>query len=424
MLPECRKEGYLYEIPKFVIETREVEGFVEELQVFHRKFADCFVRSEPRDNFYNYMVGQLSQLERKSIEPIAVHVSGKETVRSMQRAVSDAVWDESKMASTYQTMVAEEMGEPDGVLMFDESGFVKKGKCSAGVARQYCGTIGKVENCQVGVFMGYASRTGYALVDKRLFFPERWFEDGYAATRKKCGVPEDLSFQRKPQYAAEMLLTCYRQGILPFKYIVADTLYGNSLDFIEAAEQCRGKTYFVSMPADTQFWLQRPQTKTKTYRYKGEVRTKRLLKAPKQAPKTFEQFAKGLHPYFWHTRTVSEGTKGPIMYEFARRRVTLAKDGLPYKTVWLVLKRTFDDDPTYWYYISNAPTSARLSLFVWLSGVRWAIEQCFEETKGELGMDHYEVRKYSGWHHHILTCMLAHFFCGISSSRWESGLRV
>lgn len=424
MLPECRKEGFLYEIPKCIIETHDVEDFVEELKGFHSKFADCFVRSEPRDNFYHYMVGQLSPLERKSIEPIAVNVSGKETVRSMQRAVSEAVWDEAKMRSTHQTMVAEEMGASDGVLMFDESGFVKKGTMSAGVARQYCGTIGKVENCQVGVFMGYASRFGYALVDTRLFFPEHWFETSYANKRKKCGVPEDLSFKTKPQYAAEMLLQCFRQGILPFKYIVADTLYGNSLDFIEAAEQCHGNTYFVSMPADTQFWLQRPATRTKTYRYKGEVRTKRLLKAPKKDPMTFAQFAKGLHPYFWHTRTVSEGTKGPIEYEFARRRVTLAKDGLPYKRVWLVIKRTIEDEPRYWYYVSNAPTSARLSLFVWLSGVRWAIEQCFEETKGELGMDHYEVRKYSGWHHHILTSMLAHFFCGILSSHWETGLPV
>lgn len=424
MLPECRKDEYLYAIPECRISVPDVEAFVDELKSFHEKFAGCFARSEPRENFYHYMVGQLSHLERKSIEPIAVNVTGKETVRSMQRAVSEAVWDEPKMLTTYHSVVAEQMGEPDGVLMFDESGFVKKGKFSAGVARQYCGTIGKVENCQVGVFMGYASRKGYTLVDKRLFFPENWFEDTYQEKRKKCSVPQDLSFQSKPQYAAEMLLACYEQEILPFKYIVADTLYGNSLDFIEAAETCIGKTYFVSMPLDTQCWLQRPLTITKTYRYKGEFQTTRILKAPKKAPLTFEQFATGLHQNFWNTRKVSEGTKGPIEYEFARRRVTLAKDGLPYKTVWLVIKRTLEDGPTYWYYISNASTTARLALFVWLSGMRWPIEQCFEETKGELGMDHYEVRKYSGWHHHIMTCMLAHFFCGISSSHWHSGLRA
>lgn len=424
MLPACRKDEYVYAIPQCRISVPDVEAFVDELKSFHEKFAGCFGRSEPRENFYHYMVGQLSHLERKSIEPIAVQVTGKAKVRSMQRAVSDAGWDETKMLTTYHAVVAEQMGEPDGVLMFDESGFVKKGNFSAGVARQYCGSIGKVENCQVGVFMGYASRQGYTLVDKRLFFPEKWFEDSYQERRKKCCVPHDLSFQSKPQYAAQMLSACYEQEILPFKYIVADTLYGNSLDFIEAAEKCMGKTYFVSMPLDTQCWLQRPLTTTKTYCYKGELRTKRILKAPTKDPLTFEQFATGLHQNFWNTRKVSEGTKGPIEYEFARRRVTLAKDGLPYKTVWLVIKRTIEDAPTYWYYVSNASTTARLALFVWLSGMRWPVEQCFEEAKGELGMDHYEVRKYSGWHHHILTCMLAHFFCGILSSHWENGLRV
>ena len=135
MLPECRKDGYLYTIPECRITVPDVEAFVDELKSFHEKFAGCFVRSEPRENFYHYMLGQLSHLERKSIEPIAVNVTGKEKVRSMQRAVSDAVWDEPTMLSTYHAMVAEELGEPDGVLLFDESGFVKKGKFSAGVAR-------------------------------------------------------------------------------------------------------------------------------------------------------------------------------------------------------------------------------------------------------------------------------------------------
>lgn len=271
MLPECRSEGYLYTIPECQLEIQDVNAFMEELKCFHGKFADCFVRSEPRENFYHYLVGQLSPLERKSIEPIAVNVAGKEGVRSMQRSVSDAVWDESKMLATHQKMVADEMGEPDGVAMFDESGFVKKGMMSAGVSRQYCGTIGKVENCQVGVFMGYASRKGYALVDTRLFVPERWFDKPFASKRQKCGMPKGLTFKTKPQLAADMLLASVRQDRLPFKYIVADCLYGNSVDFLEAAEQCPGKTYLVSMPTDTQCWKHRPGTTTKTYRYKGEV---------------------------------------------------------------------------------------------------------------------------------------------------------
>jgi len=143
--------------------------------------------------------------------------------------------------------------------------------------------------------------------------------------------------------------------------------------------------------------------------YKGEVFTKRVVEKTEKKPISVETLAKNINDYFWYRRKVSEGTKGPIEYEFTKRQVTLSKDGLPEKTVWLVIKRTLDKRK-YYYYISNAPISTRLNVFVWLSGMRWPIEQCFEETKTELGMDHYEVRKYAGRNHHILTCMLAHFF--------------
>jgi SRSO17 transposase len=314
------------------------------------------------------------------------------------------------MRWNYHQLVAEEMGDPDGVLMFDETGFVKKGKDSVGVARQYCGTLGKVENCQVGVFAGYASRHGYALVDKRLFLPEVWWTDAYAARRTRCNVPEELTFQSKPQLAAAMLAAMAHEGLLPFKYVVADCLYGNSPDFLDAVDACVGVTTFVAIPADTRCWLQRPQTEDKTYIYKGDVRAKRVVVAPHHAPSSVAAVAASLPASSWYPRTVSEGTKGPIVYEFARTRVTLCKDGLPERTVWLVSKRTVGVKKTYSYYISNAPVSTPLRTFVWLSGLRWAIEQCFEEGKTELGMDHYEIRKYAGWHHHMLMTMLAHFF--------------
>ena len=318
----------------------------------------------------------------------------------------------------YHQLVADEMGDPDGVLMFDETGFVKKGKDSVGVARQYCGTLGKVENCQVGVFAGYASRHGYALVDKRLFLPEVWFTDDYADRRAKCNVPAELTFHSKPQLAAAMLQAIAHEGLLPFKYVVADCLYGNSPDFLDAVDACVGVTAFVAIPSETRCWLQRPRTTDKTYRYKGEVRSKRVVVAPDSAPCTVAAVAASLPASSWYRRKVSEGTKGPIEYEFARQRVTLCKDGLPERTVWLVIKRTLGAAPSYSYSISNAPASTPLRTFVWLSGVRWAMEQCFEEGKTELGMDHYEVRKYPGWHHHMLTTMLAHFFL------WHLKLRL
>jgi SRSO17 transposase len=409
MLPICRTPGDVYAIPQFDVTSRDVNGFLEELREFHALFQDCFVRSEPREHFWRYMVGQLSALERKSIEPIALQTAAT-SVRAMQRGISDVHWDEERMLQIYHQLVADEMGEPDGVLMVDESGFRKKGQDSVGVARQYCGALGKVDNCQVGVFAAYASRQGYALVDTRRFLPEQWCSAAYAPHRTKCAVPHDREFQTKPQLAAEMVRTCHQAGVLPFRYIVADCLYGNSPDFWAACEACVGTVACVAIPEDTRCWLHPLATQTSIYRYRGEDRLKRAVVTSDHVPRTVAVIAQQITPTFWYRRTVSEGTKGPITYEFARKRVTLCKDGQPAQPVWLVLKRTLGEAPRYWYYISNAPVSVPFRVLVWLSGVRWAVEQCFEETKTELGLAHYEVRKYAGWHHHMLTGMLAHFF--------------
>jgi SRSO17 transposase len=302
------------------------------------------------------------------------------------------------------------MGDRDGVLTFDETGIVKKGEHSVGAARQYCGERGKVENCQNGVFMGYASPKGYILLDKRLFMPEKWFGDDYKERRNKCRVPEDLTFKTKPELAVEMYRDITKRDAIPFKYVVADSIYGNSPDFIETIESDVGKIYMVSKPCDTLFWLRPPVTGEQSYQYKDELRTKTVLSEKAKQPETFDHFAKNLHNCFWYRRRVSEGAKGPIEYEFTKRYVTLAKDRLPDKNVWLIIKRTIGPNPEYSYYISNAPVSTRLNTFVWLSGARWSVEQCFQECKSGLGMGDYEVRKYTGWNRHMLTCMLAHFF--------------
>lgn len=407
MLPKCRTEGDPYSVPKFNLTRKDLGDFGNELRGFHEEFRECFSRSEPRENFFRYMVGQFSELERKSIEPIALAVKDGD-VRSMQRFVSGVEWGEEEMLTKYRSMLEEDMGDPEGVLIFDESGFPKKGEESVGVAKQYCGTLGKVENCQVGVFMAYASPHGYALLDKRLFIPEKWFEEEYAQRRKKCELPPTVQFRTKPQLAVEMLDAV--DGKLPFKYVVSDTLYGTSPDFIGAVERRPGVTYFVEVPLDTLCWLRKPMVIRKQYKYRGEFREKEVLDQGAKKPITVQAFAQSLNDFYWYRRKVSEGTKGPIEYEFTKRRVILSKDGLPEKVIWLVIRRSLGDDPKYSYFISNAPVSTRLKTFVWLSGIRWAIEQCFEESKTELGMDHYEVRKYAGWNHHMLTCILGHFF--------------
>ena len=388
---------------------QDVTVLTSQLREFLTEFEECFSRSEPRENLHRYLVGQFSQIERKSIEPIALRVEGGE-VRSMQRFISDVVWDEPALIRKHHTLVRDDMGDPSGVLIFDESGFVKKGEDSAGVARQYCGSVGKVENCQVGVFAAYASPQGYALLDAELFVPEAWFDDGHKDKRKKCRFPQGLAFKSKPQLAVEMLERIEKSDGLSFKYVVADSIYGVNPDFIGAIEQRIGLTYFVSVPSDTLCWLQAPSVREKSYKHKGKAKTKKYVPPDEKEPVKVSRFAKGLHDVFWYRRRVSEGAKGPIEYEFTKRRVTSCRGGLPGKTVWLVIRRTVGDARFYSFFISNAPTGTRLKTFVWLSGIRWAIEQCFEETKTELGMNHYEVRKYPGWRHHMLSCILAHFF--------------
>ena len=229
MLPECRQQEQLFSVPKFEIISSDVVSFVDELRCFHDEFSDCFHRSETRDN-------------------------------------------------VFRSMVNDDMGDTDGVLMFDESGFVKKGKDSAGVQRQYCGNIGKVENSQVGVYAAYASRHGYAFLDKRLFIPEAWFLEEHKERREKCNFPENLTFATKPQLAAEMLTEIHNQGTIPYKYIVADSIYGHSPDFIETAEKLDGKIYFVSIASDTKCWLKTPATTPKEYTYKDETHAKIVLR--------------------------------------------------------------------------------------------------------------------------------------------------
>jgi SRSO17 transposase len=344
MLPACRTEGQEEAPPPFAVAQGDVEGFLHELRSFHDAFRSCFPRREPREHFFRYMVGQFSRLERKSIAPMALEVEGG-NVRAMQRFVSDASWDEAQMRHIYHQLVYEDMGTPDGVLIVDESGFPKKGKDSVGVARQYCGTLGKVENCQVGVFAAYASPHGYALVDQQLFLPEPWFTAAYAERRTKCQVPENLAFQTKPELAGAMVRMLFQEGVLPFKYVVADCLYGNSADFLAAVETCWGVTYLVAIPADTRCWLHGPVMQTHSYRYRGKPRTKRMVTPKDSHPPTVEMIAKRLPETCWYRRTVSEGTKGPIVYEFTKRQVTLCREGRPDRAVWLVLKRTVGAEP-------------------------------------------------------------------------------
>lgn len=210
-------------MPTFDLQAPDVTGFLEELQEFQSLLPDCLTRSEARGHCEAYMVGQCRPLARKSIEPMALTVEGSQ-VRCLQRFVSETVWDDTPMRWLDHHLIGETIGDAAGVRLFDESGVVKKGTDSAGVARQYCGSVGTVEHSQVGVFAGEVSRHGYALLDAPLFLPEVWFEPTHEAQRTPCQIPPEVTLQTKPQLAAAMLGRIRQDGLLPFRSLVAESV--------------------------------------------------------------------------------------------------------------------------------------------------------------------------------------------------------
>jgi SRSO17 transposase len=401
--------GGFFDIPKLSTQICSAKEFHDELDGFQREFQDCFLRSEPRKSFFVYLSGLLSNLEKKSIEPLALE-TGCGTVRSMQRFVSDVPWDEERMLRKYHTLVEEEIGSGDGVLILGEYGFPKKGRSSVGVARQYCGVFNRIENCQMGVFAGYATKAGYALLDKRLFIPKSWFTSPYQSTKNKCKVPDDLTFRTKPQLAADMLDRLVENGIIGFKYVMANSSHWDIESLVETVERRPETHYFFSIPATA---VCKPQQHGpgKTVNHSSGHSAQEVANPESRRDLiTVENLAKNISSYFWYRWKILEGHKGFVEYEFARKPIILYRQGHGFRNLWLVIKRSLAEEPSYQYFVSNAPSGTRLSDFAWLTGVSWSIDRCFREAKSKLGMDQYEVRKYAGWHHHMLACMLAHFF--------------
>jgi hypothetical protein len=240
----------------------------------------------------------------------------------------------------------------------------------------------------VGVFAGDASRQGYALVDKRLCLPEVWWSDAYAARRARGTVPEELTFQSTPPWAAAMWQAMVQERLRPCKDVVADGLDGHSPDFLAAVAAGVGVTALVAVSSETRGWLQAPRTMAKPSLYKGAARSQRGVGGPDHAPGTVAAVAAPLPASQWYRRQGSEGTTGPREYVFARHRVTLCPAGLPERPGWLVLNRTVGADPVYSDYISNAPGSTPWRPLVWLRGGRWAMAQCVAAGNTALGMAH------------------------------------
>ena len=393
--------------PECNLSAKDVKLFLNELKKYMKLFKPAFVRVEQVKKSLTYMQGLLGNATRKNVEQIAL--GQKEKVRSLQYFVAQSRWETEPVLAIHQGLIGETLGEEDGVMLVDESSTVKQGTESVGVAAQYCGSVGKIANGQVGVYLGYASRTGYSLIEGRLFMPEKWLEEEQAEQRQVCGVPEDLVFKTKPEIGLELLKNAIKRDNLPFSWVAADALYGDSPAFRDGVA-ATGKWYFTAIKENTLIWCIPPKVYVPPWSGHGRHPTRLRLSDPRKHPVPVKDLVKKIQKQDWVRAVIKEGSKGPIVCDFAFLRVTESRSGLPAGELWLIIRRNLQDPTEIKYYFSNAPVSMPLQEFVRISGMRWPIESIFEESKGEIGMDHYEMRSWLGWHHHMLFVSLAHHF--------------
>jgi SRSO17 transposase len=393
--------------PECNLSTKEVKLFVNETKKYMDLFKSAFMRVEQMKKSLTYLHGLLGNATRKNVEQMAL--GQKEKVRSLQYFVGQSQWDTEPVIAIHQGLIGETLGEEDGVMLIDESSAVKQGIESAGVAAQYCGSVGKIANGQVGVYLGYASRKGYSLIEGQLFMPEKWFEEELTVQRQACGVPEDLVFKTKPEIGLELVKTALKRDNLPFSWLAADALYGDSPAFRDGVA-ATGKHYFTAIKDNALIWCAPPKVHVPQWSGHGRHPTRLRLSDTRKHPIPVKQLVKKIQNQDWVRSIIKEGSKGPIVCDFAFLRVTESRGGLPAAELWLIIRRNLDDHSKIKYFFSNAPISTLLSEFVRISGMRWPIETIFEEAKGEIGMDHYQMRSWVGWHHHMLLVSLAHHF--------------
>jgi SRSO17 transposase len=395
--------------PEHNLAARDVEALAEELVAYHAYFAPLFHRAEQRHWALAYLQGQLLDLERKSIEPMALALEGGD-VQAMQQFISKGAWDDDRILMQHQRLVADTLGDAEtGVLILDGCDFPKQGTHSVGVARQWCGALGKVANCQASVVACYASRHGYTLVDRRLYLHQSWFTPAYRARWAHCGIPDDTPFRTRPELAEELVTTLHARHDLPFRWVTCDEAFGNNPAFLDAVAALQ-LYYLAEVPHATRVWLERPPTAVPPRGKRGPAPTRERVPAEAPAPVRVDALAAQVPRTQWQRYQIKEGAKGPLVAEFAFLRGVPIRDELPGPESWVVLRRSVGDAPELKTYLSNAPASTRPSKLVWASGMRWPVESAIEESKGEVGLDQYEVRGWVGWHHHTALSFLAHHF--------------
>jgi SRSO17 transposase len=396
----------------------EVRAAATRVTHWHKRFAGLFGRPEPQEHSLVYVKGLLSDQKRKSVEPLALHfargpqdaAATQNEVVALQEFLTQSPWEAHAVFQEIQAVFAEELAPtaaqwPLGTVgVIDESGFEKAGRESVGVASQYCGRLGKIENCQVGVFLVGVTPGGVAALDAQLFLTEAWAAD--RPRRKKTRVPREIKFQTKPQIAAEMIRRTRAAGKLSLDWIVADSLYGESGGFLDALEGMHQR-YLVEVKKNTLVWTVDPATlpgKTP-----GPKRRKKLGSYRYHEVRAVQEVAADLPADAWRPLKLREGSGGPLVFEFAVLRVWAMRHNRPGPPIWLVLRRSLEGKEV-WYYVSNAEAETPWQSMALVAGTRFRVEEYFEDGKTHLGMADYESRGWESWHHHMALVALAHLY--------------
>ena len=388
------------------MDAAEFERVEEEFRAFSWIFGPFFGRRAAERRGEQYLRGLLVQRgERRNAENLAESVEGA-TPRALQYFLSEAPWEVGPLIGRLQRYLGERLGAPEGVFVVDDTGFAKQGEKSVGVQRQYSGTLGKVGNCQVGVFLGYVGARGHALADLRLYLPEAWAAD--RDRRRAAGVPGGVAFRTKPELALEMLRAARAAGHLPGDWVTGDCAYGEVPSFRDALD-AEGWRYVLEVPSNTLVFPAPARAEVPAWSGKGRRPTRPRLAEGEAPPLTAAAVADGLAAGDWRTLTVAEGAQGPRAYEFAAVRAWECRAGVPGRECWLIFRRNPDGSELK-YYLSNAPAGTPLLTLGRVGSARWPIETEFQQGKGEAGLDEYEVRTWRGWHHHVALALLAAAF--------------
>jgi SRSO17 transposase len=365
----------------------DAAAWAAELERLGARIAPRFGRVEPRRRALAYLRGLLAPIERKNGWQLA-EAAGDRTPDGMQDFLSRMRWDADEVRDDVRAYVVEHLGDPDAVLVLDETGFVKKGRHSVGVQRQYSGTAGRIENCQIGVFLAYASAKGQALIDRALYLPERWAGD--PARRKEAGVPEELVFATKPQLGRRMLERALDAGV-PCAWVVGDSVYGSDQALRRLIER-QGRAYVLTVTSAERLGL-----------------------------KPVADWLEDVPARAWRRLSAGDGAKGPRLYDWAW--LPDRSDTTPGWTKGLLIRRKIAEPEAFRFYLTLSPEETTLPELVRVAGTRWTIEACFEAAKSDVGLDQDEIRSWTGGHRHVTLSMLAHAYLAVLRQAARGGTR-